>query len=421
MADDKAGATIEIPEKVTLDVVVPEVSELKDAGFNQKELDAAKKHGLIKPEAGDKSEAEKAEEKRIRDAELAGKTDAEKKATDEKAAAEKAAKEKAEKDKAGKAETPEIGELLVQLDKIDDEKKVHEILDKMGIKNTKDHNFFLEARRDRKKRQTAQAERDHALVQLKFQQQKNAEMEKRLETLEKGGKTKEEEINDGFIVDPVTGEKTEKPLTKSDLEKLAADREEAAKKDHEKKVERARAVTAAVYEQEKKAKDQYENFDEVVDQFTTEILQNINTLDKIFPDDPKTQRKVRTLARQAFQLAGQADQIPDGELNAADLSYEIGTLHPKYKPGASGQDADKGGNGGAGGGDADAEKVKKALEEQKKSRSSAGLNGGSARRTVSVQDLTLADVEKLPHAEFARLRKEHPKVIERLLREKSEA
>lgn len=419
---DDPKAVIEIPvEEPSAKAEKVEISELKDAGFNEKEMAALEKHKLVAKEGGDKNEETiKAEEKKKAEAELLKKSEAEKAEAAKKAADEKAAKDKADKEAGGdkRPEGQELSNLLVQLDKIEDEKKVHEILDKMGIKNTKDHNFFLEARRDRRKRQSAQAERDHAMIQLKAERQRREQLEAELEAARKGGDKKEDD--DGFIIDEVTGEKKEKPLTKSDIEKMEAEKAEAAEKEFEKRRERAREVTQAVTRQEDEAKERYEDFNVVLDH-TTEILQNINNLEKIFPGDPRTQRKVRTLARQAFQLAGVADQVPDGEQNAADLSYEIGTLHPKYKPGASGQDTDKGGNGGEDGGEANAEKVKKALEEANKSRSSAGLNGGPAKRAVSVQDLTLKDVEKLPYAEFARLRKEHPKVIEKLLREKSAA
>lgn len=392
MADDKAGATIEIPEDVKDEVVVPEVAELREAGFREEEIKAAKKHGLVKPE-GDKKNEDETE-----------------KAKKEKESAELLKKQEAEKAAKEKEQPPDISALLVQLDKVEDERQVHEILNKMGIDKAKDHDFYMEARQNRRKRQTAQAERDRALLELKFQQQKAAELEKRISDLEKGDPKKKSDEDD-FVVDELTGEKKEKPLTRSDLEKMASEQEEAAKKDYEKKSERARVVMTAVNAQENEAKERYQDFDNVIDAFTTDILKNINALDKIFPDDPKTQRKVRTLARQAMMAASNADQIPEGELNAADISYEIGTLHPKFKAGGTPE-------AGKNGVEADPEKVKKALEESNKSRSSAGLSGGSARRSVSVQDLTVEDVLKLSQSEFARLRKEHPKVVEKLLREK---
>lgn len=261
---------------------------------------------------------------------------------------------------------------------------------------------YFKAKREKTKRQAAQAERDRVLLQNKRNEERISALEQKIKEGDKPG--------EGNVLDDEGSGAADKPLTKTDLEEFENEKLEKERKVLEEKKARGSKLQEAIADQELEAKEKHEDFEKVT-ALTNDIFKNANNLEKMFPDRAR-RRGIESLISEFLARAGSADSIEEGEETAAEIGYEIGRLHPDYKKlNANGSESGEGKTGAPAN---DPEKVKRALGDNRPS--SASLSGSAGSRVVSVDNLTTQDVLDLPHAEFIKLRKEHPQAIERLLK-----
>lgn len=261
--------------------------------------------------------------------------------------------------------------------------------------NSNEKALYFRQKKEKLKRQKAEAERDQLAIKVKY--------------LEEKEKTKEDvpsKKEDGLSFEDILadGEKSDddKPLTMKDLKKLQEENERKLKEGQENKQARAQVLQVKLQELEVDAKEKYSDFDAVAD-LTTEILKDA---DKLFADDKKTLAKVKFKVNEFLRATANADQFSADEYNPADMCYEIGLMHPKY-----GKDNAEKGKQDDG---LTIDQIKK-IERNVSRKSSASLDGGGGSKTVvSMKDITLEQAAKLPTAQFMKLPKE---VRERLLRQ----
>lgn len=328
----------------------PTLDDLAAEGFGQQELKDAKELGLV---------TEKAPEEKAKE--------------EEKAKADKAAEEAKA---APKKLTDEDHKALWDRAQIETDPAKEE--EKLKTFTDAEKKLYKAQKLAWSKVKIAETERNQAREELKAAQERAKALEERLKRF-----------------DPDAENDQETPEAKKAKEDR--DRQRAA----EVAAERSRA-------QEEAAKAQYEDFDEVME-LATEIFK---TQGDVLKDSPKLFRKAELLARQFFSLYGQ--DVGPNDLSAADVAYEIGLLHPKYKKAdASTAKVEK--DGTAPKVEADKKLDPKVIDRAKdQRRTSASIpSGGSGKRVVSYDELKPEDVADWPQEKFAKLPEE---VQERLLR-----
>lgn len=349
---DTKGETVEVPEVVAPEAPnLPTRDELREKGWSAKELDSAEKRGMI-AKAEEKKEAPKAEEK-VQEPEV-----------------KKPEEKKPDPVRRG---TPLDGVVLTP-----EQQKAFE--DAFGV-GSPVRGLYFRAKNERSARQRAEQERD-------------AERKTRMELEAKlAAKPKE----DAEIEDP-----EDKPLTVKELKAL---RDQEAREFEEKQkqnTERAEKVASAQVEQEEYVRAIYTDFDGTVG-LAKEVMQN---LDAILPEKYQ-QAKALKLIRDLQIAAANADKMDLDDFNAAHIAYELGRLHPKYgksaekeeKPGAK---TDPKANGG---------RTPDELERMKRNAqqrpSSASVPQGGAKRTVTAEEVTAEDLNRMSSAERLDFRKKH--------------
>lgn len=353
MEESKKVEGVEVEE--TPEVVAapaPTLDDLAAEGFGQQELKDAKDLGLV---------AEKAPEEKAKDEE---KAKADKAAEDAKAAPKKLTDEehKALWDRA-----------QIETDPAKEEEKLKTFTDA-------EKKLYKAQKLAWSKAKVSEAERNQAREEAKAAQERIKALEEKIKKLDP---------------DYVEGDKSETPEAKAAREAKEQQR-------------RAEIASERSLAQEEAAKAQYEDFDEVM-VLATEIF---NTKGDVLKDSPKLFRKAELLARQFFTLYGQ--DVGPNDLSAADVAYEIGLLHPKYKKAdASTAKVEK--DGTAPKVEADKKLDPKVIDRAKdQRRTSASIpSGGSGKRVVSYDELTPGDVADWPQEKFAKLPEE---VQEKLLR-----
>lgn len=355
--------------KDTSPAVVPTREELKDKGWSAKELDAAEKQGVIKA-VDEKKPVEKKEEKK------------------EEAKPEPVLQEKKEHearpanflDVMDKELTPEQEKVFLEV----------------FPPGTKPRAFYFRAKNERTGRQVAESERDKALQRIK-------ELEDRDAKAVPSPKT-EADGDDG--IDP-----EDRPLT---LRQIREMREQEAKELEEKQRDldqRSSRVAEAHKAQEEFARSVYADFDDTV-KLAADLMKN---LDEHIPERYQ-QERVKVLIRELQVRAANADKIGVDDFNAAMVAHEIGRLHPQYgkKADTNGKSdrPDSKANGGL-----TADQMKRMEENTTRRTSSASIPGGSGRRTVSVDDVTLKDINNMTSTERIAFRDKHPERYKNILRE----
>lgn len=328
-------------------------SEMKEGGFSPQEIEMAKKQNILKkPEDKPKVEVKKDEEKK---------------------------------------ETPKTEVLNIEEIESDPVKEQEHIRDF----NANEKALYFRQKKERQKRQKAEAERDQLAIKVKYLEEKKKN--------EEGETPKEDGLSFEDILKEDNPADEDRPLTLKDLKKLQEENEKKLKEDSEKKQERAAVLQEKLQDLETNAKEKYEDFDNVAD-LTTDILKNA---DKLFADDKKTLAKVKFKVNEFLRATANADQFSADEYNPADMCYEIGLMHPNYgKDNANKGKQDDG---------LTIDQIKK-IERNASRRSSASLDGGGggSKTVVSMKDITLEQAARLPTAQFMKLPKE---VRERLLKQ----
>jgi hypothetical protein len=241
-----------------------------------------------------------------------------------------------------------------------------------ALKTPNEKAMYWKQKKERKGRQEAQRERD--LLKIK-----NAELEKKLKEKETPA-PELDEFGNPIVDDP------DRLITAAELDKRDKDKKEkeaVAKQEEQEKDKQAQAKLKNIYEQ---GRTKYADFDSTM------------KLAKVVLD---TNTSFKVKSKFDAYLTALASNDDDSEEVAADIAYEIGKLHPDYKPGTSDTSVkdDK---------KTETEKanLKKILANQEKPKSSAALGGsGGGNRIIAEADLTPADVAKLTQKQFDGLSK----------------
>lgn len=378
---------VEVAEAPVVEEKVSEI-DLKEAGFTPHEIEVAKKEGMIaEPKAEDKSRGEGADDKPEKpktpaheDAELP---------QDERPA-------------------PVDGEL--------DPENEKEMLSKY---NRNEQALYFQNKRNKVKRQRAEAERDQMTLRYNQTAKKIEELASRIEAITAKPEAEQSEFAD-LLEEGEKPKKVEKKyLTREDLELIEKEKAEKIKAADENKSAAAKVIHSKIGELSLDARARYSDFEETLG-YANEIVEKTvsGRLAEIIPD-VKTQRKIDVMVRDFLGKLGGLDEdgkpiilgFSEDDYNPADLGYEIGQLHPSYgKNGKSSANANNGNKSR----EFTPVELERMERNANKRQTSAGIGGGAGRRLVSLDDITLEQALNLPPEQYAKL---PAKTRERLLRE----
>mgnify|MGYP000931822373 FL=1 len=354
MANEKAVIEIdETPAPVEAGKIT--LAEAKE-GLGSKEAEMAKKHGLVEEKAVEKKDEPKPEVK----------------------------SEPKPEDKVEKAQE---SDLPAEYAKFTPNEKA----------------LYWERKKERTKRQRAEAENELLQLRVRTMEKELADAKKLKPDSEKtaGDAKKDEDLDLDDLLKENEGTKTEaeKPLTLTDLEKH--EKEKAEKEETERATTEAKAkqLKSRLAEFEIEAREKLPDFDAVAD-MAREILEKG---EEVFDGDDVRVDAARNRAEAALHAIANAMSWEKGQKTPAELVYDLGRLHPKYKNGARGG-AEK---------VVPPEQMERMLENAGK-RSSAALPGGNgSRRVVSEDEITPEQAAKLSVGQYQKLSKA---TRERLLR-----
>lgn len=376
---ETAEKTVTITEPVVNESKSPTRTELEGKGWSKTEIDAAEKHGMVE-------KPEKKEDK----TEVLEKTDAETKPEAKKEEVEANPKANERKDERRANGIPDFTFKTPEQEKA--------FLDAFGP-GTVPRAMYFRAMNERKDRQKAQAERDRIALE-------NQNLRDRLETLEK--KPNVEIDENGNEIDP-----EDKPLTPRMLKEIEEKKAAEQQKQQEEFRGRGERVAQSLKEQEEYAKSLNPDFEDTLN-LAREVMQN---LDEVIAD-PKTQKRAIKLMQDLQVAAANADKLSLDDYNAADISYEIGKLHPNWGKG-NGTTADTNGKSNKtekANGSLTPEQMKRIETNTQRRGSSASVTGSGGHRTIAVEDVTAKDVLKMSRQERDDFRKKYPEKMRELLR-----
>lgn len=218
--------------------------------------------------------------------------------------------------------------------------------------NANEKSLYWKAKKERLKRQDAQRESEHTKIKLAAAQ-REIDLLKKKETPEDESK------------EPKESEEDERVMTVGEFKKMMKEQAEGqAVKNKE-----AQETIVRLEKIEAEFKAEHPDFDEVAE----------------------LAREMMNKNPRYAQLMLAAASDPND--NAAEVVYNIGSLHPKFKNrGTEPKSVIPKSN-----------KVDKAINNATKRTPSAAVAGGGAKRIVSEDDLTLEDAAKLSPAEYRKL------------------
>lgn len=246
---------------------------------------------------------------------------------------------------------------------------------------------------------------------LELERKSKADLEARIKALETGKPAPAPEPKldaDGNPIDP-----DNKPLTVKQLKELEKQKEEERQKREQETREIGQKVAVALREQEETAKEVYEDFEHTVG-LAKDLLQR---LDELVPDTKKRNRII-LLYRDLEMAAAHAHELGPDDVNATDLSYEIGKYHPDYGS-KNGHRADIDGKSerpGKANGGLTPEEMERVKKNTQRGISSAAVPSGSGKRVVSADDVTLSELNKMTYLEREKFKEKHPDRYAKLLR-----
>lgn len=303
----------------------------------------------------------------------------------------------------------------------------HEEKSRFQGMNQTEQGLYAAQRKEKFKRQSAQAERDKAKIDAAYWKGKAEAAAKLAEDTARGvipapapakpadaleddlSGLLDDEYPDGRPAEDPAKPAKDKPLTRADLDQIEKDKAEKQRKDLEARQARVNAASLKLDEQENAFKEDHPDFLTVFDH-AKEILDSVSDekkLTELFPDAVQ-RRGVKSMVAEFAAKMTQPDKVQPGDDTAAALAYQLGKLNPKFKPSNAGEDET---------GDRDEAPSDLETRLDRHGRpSSAPLNGGN-RNTKTLGDLTLEDVHKLGFEQFRAFKKKYPDVLERLLRE----
>lgn len=361
---------IEIDEPAqVIEKKVPTRDELKATGWTAKELDSAEKHGLLKdPNEPKKEEPSKEVVKAEPPAEEPKKEESPKPEPDQK-----------------RGSWPDFTFKTPEQEKA--------FMDAFGP-GTPQRAMIWRMKNERKDRQRMQSERDQAIVEKRA-------LEERLRALEGRVEPRQTVDAEGNAVDPDAT-----PLTKREFLELQEQQRQDAIRQEQELRSRGQKVADALKDQEEYMKSIYPDYDATV-AMAKEVLGNLDDL----IDDPKLKSKVIRLVKDLQVAAANADQYGIEDYNAADISYEIGKLHPNYDKKPNGTNADSNGHidipDKANGSRHSPDQLKRIEQNTQRRNTSASITGGG-RRVISPDEVTVADLIKMSPEQRFKFRQAHP-------------
>lgn len=371
MSDNKDGVMIAEAKAEPQDTAPITLAELADTDLSPKEVELAQKHHMVEDASAGTAAAATAKD------------------------TTKVVETAPKKDDAAP---------LKVLEAMDDPEKEADLIKDF---NKNEKGLYFKQKKERAQRQTAEVERDHLAIKLKAEQDRAARLEEENKTL-KVPKKSEPKLD--IYGNPVEEEKKDddenKPVTIKDLKEIEKEKTEKAKKeedDNAARMERAQKLTGVLNAQEAEGEVVYgEPFKPAI-VLATKILAaaNSKSLDSIFGGDKKAASRALKLCIDFQYATANADRIPEGEYNAADVAFELGKMHPEFgKPNGSGTETPK--KDGA----IEPEKAKRAIDNASKRGSSAALPSGGGNRFVPYEEMDAAQLAALPQTEFAKVPRE---------------
>ena len=343
---------------------VPTKEDLKATGWSKEELESAEKRGMIQKEDPKKQES-----------------DAPELPLGEKKEDPQKANEKP------KSSLPDFTFKTPEQEKA--------FMDAFGP-GTPQRGIYFRMKNERKERQRAEQERDRILSEKKA-------LEDRIRALESNRVEPPAQTDEnGNPIDPDAA-----PLTKKEfLELQEKQRQDQIRIENETRA-KGQIVADSLRDQEEYMKSIHPDYDKTVN-MAKEVLNNLDEL----VEDPKVRSKVIRMVRDLQIAAANADQYGIEDYNAADISYEIGKLHPNYgKESANGEKSDTNGHidtpDKANGSRLSPDQMKRIEQNTQRRNSSASIPGGS-RRVISADDVTIADLLKMSPDQRLKFRQNHP-------------
>ena len=360
-------STVEIitqPEKVTAPKN-PTREELKEKGWSEPELVLAEKRNMIsKPE--DKKETIKPEVKADAETKPEEKTDSDEKAPEKKV--EKRA-----------SSLPDFT--------ITDPEKERVFLETFGP-GTPQRAMYFRMKNERQSRQAAES--------------RVRELEARLDAVSKEKERVIEQDENGNDIDP-----DDKPMTMKAWKELQQKQEqERIEREQQIRSQGAR-VSEAIANQEEYARSINPDFDNTV-KLSTDLIQNLDEL----VTDIKTQKRIIRRFQDLQVAAANADKLGIDDENAADIAYELGKYHPNYGKTTNGHSSELNGNpknpDTKANGSLTPEQMKRIAENTQRRPSSASISGGGGKRTISVEDVGLKELNAMTSEQRFKFKQDHP-------------
>lgn len=374
MSTENKEIVIEEPAAQPTAPEVPTRAQLAEQGWSASELDSAEKRGMLKaPEPKKAPEASKPSD-----------------------AGAKGVADPTAKPNEGDPVKPKSG--LPDFSMTSDQEKV--FLDTFGA-GTQPRGLYFRMKSERQARQNAERERDRILLENQVLKDQMAGKEVPAPVIDANGDQ----------VDP-----EDKPLTLKQLREMQKDEQAKADKQARELQGRSAVVHEALKTQEEHAKSIYGDFDETVG-LAKDLMGRI---EELLPD-PKEKSRLKNMIISLQGAAANADQMGLEDFNAADISYEIGKMHPDYgrKKAANGANADSDGNAqdpNKGNGALTPDQLRRIETNTQRRPSSASLPTGGGRRVIAPEQVTVKELLAMSSAQRTKFRQDHPELYRNILR-----
>lgn len=345
----------------------PSMNDVKTAGWSKSEIEIAEKHGMIKKE--EKPEV-KEEEKEVKKEE------------------EVVKEEPKNSDQAQK----EIKfDVVPEYDLTPEQEK---LLNEVLPKGNSTRGLYHRMKNERMQRQKY-------AMELAKEKAERLALEAKLSEMVKGNKQDSENI---FGEDP-----EDKPMTMKAWRQLQQQEAEERTLREQKMNERASIISQANEMHSEAAREMIPDFDDSI-KLAKEVMANVSLI-----DDNVKRIKAKALIRHFIEAAGEADKYSADDYNPAIMAYELGQLHPNY-----GKKADTDGKqetpAGKDNGGLTPEQMKRLEESNLRRASSASVSGNGGKRTVSADEVDLADLNRMTATQRYNFREKYPARYEKLLR-----
>lgn len=348
----------------------PSINDVKTAGWSKSEIEIAEKHGMLKKEEKPEVKPEVKDEGKEGEKEVEVKEDQKK---------EEQVQKEIKYDGVPEYDlTPE------------QEKLLNEVLPK----GNSTRGLYHRMKNERMQRQKF-------AMELAKEKAERLALEAKINEMSKAKKPEDENI---FGEDP-----EEKPLTMKAWKMLQQQEAEERIARESKMNERALIISQANEMHSESAREMLPDFDDSI-KLAKEVMANVNII-----DDRIKMIKAKALIRQFVSAAGEADKYSTDDYNPAIMAYELGQMHPNY-----GKKADTDGKqetpAGKDNGGLTPEQMKRLEDSNLRRASSASVSGNGGKRTVSADEVDLADLNRMTAAQRYNFREKYPTRYEKLLR-----